>query len=331
MAHSVFFGREEDPMLPAILVPLDGSKCAECALPVAAMLAERTSGALHLVHVHVPFEPIGKCPETINISIADVERERRDMEQAYLARLQAPLQFGKRFTVTRALREGRVAETLISYAEQFAIGLIVMTTHGCGPVVRVWLGSVVEGLLRQSTVPLLLVRPNPNGEPSAPIAGFRHVLIPLDGSTRAEDVITPALSLADASATFTLVRVVVPPHLLAALLRRDAHTLEDEEIQRRRDTACDELATAAARVFPAGTRVETRVITADNPAAAIFEQARMSGCDLLAISPRGRSGRRQVLMGSVADKLLRISECPVLVVPERRQAVGTEPGITLSR
>src|SRR5205823_5964004 len=113
--------------------------------------------------------------------------------------------------VTSSVLEGPVTEAIEEHARATGTDLIVMTTHGRGALSRFWLGSVADDLVRRLSVPVLLLRPSEKGPAPAALPGFRHVLIPLDGTALAEQALEPALQLAGpTSAQFTLLRVVAP-------------------------------------------------------------------------------------------------------------------------
>src|SRR5262249_17667380 len=108
--------------------------------------------------------------------------------------------------------EGGIAESVRVAAESTGADLVVMTTHGRGPVGRFWLGSVADALVRELSMPLLVVQPHVavpdlRREPLLP-----HLLLPLDGSPLAEPMIEPAVALGRLfDADYTLLRAIKPP------------------------------------------------------------------------------------------------------------------------
>jgi nucleotide-binding universal stress UspA family protein len=304
--------RKEFAMLSKIMVPLDGSPFGECALPLAEALARRSGAAIHLVHVNVPlYVMYGAGPAGPFVFTPGPEAERYEQERQYLLSVYQRVSATPDVTVTYAQLDDPVISSLIDYAETMEISLIVMTTHGRGPFVRFWLGSVADGLVRRARVPILFVRPDI--EEKAPPDPFRRVLIPLDGSELAEQAIGPALDVAGRDqVNYTLVRVVEPYMALDSALRR-VPVLEHEETRRREEEARAYLAAMADRLAPE-THVSTQVMLGDHPAATLMVMAEERPFDLIAISTHGRGGINRLLLGSVADKVLRASHCPVLVV-----------------
>jgi nucleotide-binding universal stress UspA family protein len=139
-----------------ILVPLDGSALANDALTYAAGLAKLCGADVTLLMVIPPIETVIETPgESIAIDTQWENRRRRG--ETYLAALcRQPEYQGLQLRPRVAM--GPVAETILDYAEDHAVDLIVMTTHGRSGLSRwVW-GSVADKLLRAAPVPVLLVR-----------------------------------------------------------------------------------------------------------------------------------------------------------------------------
>ena len=143
-------------MYRSILVPLDGSAAAEEALPMALSLARRFAAALTIIHVHVPIWGVygeGGLYDPL------IDREIRDGMQAYLNGVVKRISTGTDISLSSAVLEGLVPGAIKRHATESGVDLVVMTTQGRGPVARFWLGSVADRLVRQSTIPILFVRP----------------------------------------------------------------------------------------------------------------------------------------------------------------------------
>src|SRR5205085_3150383 len=109
--------------------------------------------------------------------------------------------------VETAVLDGQVVATLCKHAAEVKANLMVMTTHGRGPLSRFWLGSTTDELVRHTPVPLLVYRPTPDKPPPADFR-FHRILVPLDGSDVAEEALGPAAEMArlmDAGLTFVRV------------------------------------------------------------------------------------------------------------------------------
>lgn len=237
---------------------------------------------------------------------------------------------------TTVVPAGNVARSLAREAIEMSADLIVMSTHGHGALRRAWLGSTADALLRLAPCPILLVRPpetgeadgssghgNPAGQehdPSprvidpSPTPPFRHLIVPLDGSPAGEEVLPHAVALlAGEPGRISLIRVVADlPATISPYVRAPADA--ERERTRLREPARDYLETVADRLgSDANVEVDIQVEAATQPAAAILDFARDAGADGIALSSRGRGGVARLLLGSVADKVIRGSSVPVLV------------------
>jgi nucleotide-binding universal stress UspA family protein len=145
-------------MFTRIVVPLDGSKLAESALPQATDLARLCGAELRLVRVvdFMTLEKTGAYGLALEYAppqdVFDVEMEEAD---SYLREVAATLRTSG-FTVTTEILRGRVAQVLADIGQPG--DLVVMASHGRGGLSRWFLGSVAEDLVRRSTVPVMLIR-----------------------------------------------------------------------------------------------------------------------------------------------------------------------------
>ncbi len=139
-------------MYNKILVPLDGSKLAECVLDHAKVIVGEPN-EITLLYVIEPLEvPLSSEKYKRNIE-ADAGKAAKD----YLKRTAAKLKRGGGAPKTEVVF-GKPAKTIVSYAADSGANLIVMATHGRSGVQRWFLGSVADAVLHSASVPVLLVR-----------------------------------------------------------------------------------------------------------------------------------------------------------------------------
>ena len=288
-----------------IVVPLDGSPLAESALSVAASIAREKDLPLELVRVVVPLIPApGVEAATLEDEASSAARDREAVD--YLADAGARVTREHRLPVSVSVLRGRAVDAVAAHADGAA--LVVMTTHGRGGLSRAWLGSVTDGLVRRLECPMLVVRPPEHPTPFAP---FHRVLIPVDGSGTAEQVIEDAVWLAGHGAEYVLLSVVTPVTALLGVLagRTTGPEVETESM----DVAAKYLHALAQRVRPSVEHLRIEVLLDASPWAAILDFADKEQCDLIAMATRGRSGLGRLALGSVADKVLRSATLPVLL------------------
>jgi nucleotide-binding universal stress UspA family protein len=243
-----------------------------------------------------------------------LDRQIREQEQQYLEGIIKRLSTVAPTPITWALREGAVADGILEEATTTGTGLIVMTTHGRGPVSRFWLGSVADDLVRRAPCPLLLVRPQETTPDPTQEPVLRHVVIPLDGSAVSEQVLEQAVALGRLlEADFTLLRVVkpvlFPGHDPTELRELPLGQPLAEQMQSEARTYLEGV---AERLRAQSLRVQTRVVVHTQPAVSILDQSLQVPNSVIALATHGRTGLKR-LLGSVADKVIRGASVPVLV------------------
>jgi len=303
-----------------ILVPLDGSELAEQALPLATALARASDAELHLVHVFVPYAARADMPGAV-LDNSEIERTLEEQSTQYLRsvteRISAELPSHVRADPvrTRPIRSPysesvAVVDRLRRTAARLHPDLIVLATHARGGLGRAWLGSVADALIRRVNVPTLLVHPREDAPVHASV--FRHILVPLDGSRLAEESIPLAARLAAlGDARVTLLRVVIPQIAVghpSLVLQFNVDQLEHHRRAAKRYV--DEVVERHRGAVPSMTG---EVVLAESPPRAILGWSQEHGVDLIAMSTHGRSGFRRFMLGSVADKIIRGANVPVLL------------------
>jgi nucleotide-binding universal stress UspA family protein len=295
-----------------ILVPLDGSRLSEQALPLAQRLAAATGAALQLVRVHVnptAWEVYTDAVAGGSAPIPDTTSE----EAAYLDERAAQARAAG-LEVTTSLLEGRVAPAIARRARAVA-DLVIMTTHGRGPLSRFWLGSVADELMRTLDRPILLIRPTIEALAVAGSPPYRRILIPLDASEGSAVAIEAAIALGSAETEYVLLHVVdVPVPALGVPIPMGA---EAEPAGARESTVAERLEGIAAGLRARDLKARTRVEFGVGAAKGILDAAEREAPDLIVMATHGPGRVERMLLGSVADKIVRASEEPVLVVPVR--------------
>jgi nucleotide-binding universal stress UspA family protein len=299
-------------MFETIIVPADGSPQDETTAGVGARIARQCKATLRFVRVHV-------SPEQDIEPFPGIDEDVECIEEAYLKQIASGtrMQFGR--TVETELLTGPVGPAIAERAASLASPLVVMSTHGRTGFSRLWLGSVADAVVRNSKVPVLLLRIPPRSatEPPSPPLRFNRVVVPLDGSEFAERVLEPVVTLTALDhGCIHLVRVleqVVIPEYPFAYVTPRLETTEELEDRKQRATAYLENLAVHIRARDGIKDVSTEVVADEAVSTAILEAAKGRSADLVAVATHGRGASRLVI-GSVADKVLRGSACAVLVV-----------------
>ncbi|HSG80841.1 MAG TPA: universal stress protein [Gemmatimonadota bacterium] len=296
-------------MYKRVIIPVDGSSFSEQAIPYARAIAQRAGARLTVVLVHSPlvWHSAAMAPMPL---LQDWEGRHRQREAAYLDERAGEL--AAQGIVTEAERlEGEVAHRLIERAKSDA-DLLVMATHGRAGLERAWLGSVADEVVHHVKLPVLMIRPQTEGDRQADVR-FRHLLIATDGSRAAAAAVQQAVQVARLfKARLTLLRVVAVPAGLSSPYIPHAASMDRKITEERKEEAEAFLEQLAAQL-DVGTELKTRVVQAYHPARGILDAIAELGCDLVSVGTHRRTRLARIVLGSVADKVVRAAEVPVLI------------------
>jgi nucleotide-binding universal stress UspA family protein len=332
-------------MFTSILVPLDGSRRAEAALPLAARVAHQTGATLVLVRVVSVLSEYWPTINTAYPSLTEAAVETDLAEaSAYLEEVASTRELAG-LSVKTAVHYGPVVPTILSVATSYTSNLIVLCSHGSAGMIHWMMGSVAEKIARHATAAVLVVREGkvPSGSVSADASGPVRMLVPLDGSVSAQAALEPGTALLSAfalpgqQAALHLVRICQPPSASAG---HPDHGCQDEEAFAR----AKESLHATVNQIQAGTLapciserrlpVTWSVVCDMDVASALVgiaepgEQAHNSdstaGCQFIAMSTHGRSGFQRWMLGSITERVLHATTLPILIVrpPSTQQSAG---------
>jgi nucleotide-binding universal stress UspA family protein len=298
-----------------ILVPLDTSRLAEQALPTVGAMARAANADVRLVLVHQPRPAAGYPDAPWNAAHFGTERTYLDDTARGLSR-----DFG--IHVSTQHPNGPPAESAIEAATEWGADLVVIATHGRTGVARAWAGSMADRVMRSLDVPVLMLRAASDASDAGSEApreshGVRRILIPLDGSSRAERIIESALAVGGRTATYVLVRAVPPVPLALPYCDNYAFTSASPvDVEATNAAAVDArryLERVAHALTEHGVPVGATIVGVTHRAASLVtEAARAHRVDLIALASHGRNAARFVL-GSVTDDLLKAGTTPLLV------------------
>jgi nucleotide-binding universal stress UspA family protein len=298
-------------MYTTIMVPTDCSGFDREAIRVALRLAEKTRAKLHLVRVSTSAAFLGMAATTDGLALsAEALQQELDTELAELHALAAECRMITNADITTALEQGSVPDALAGYANRNDVDVIIISTHGRRGFARFSLGSVTDSLIRLTTIPVLVVKP-PRSYLNPQVGdAFRRIVVPLDGSALAEQILPRIAELADLEgAELTLLYVLKP------------QTYAQQQIQDpllpwwEKDIASAEayLFPMAAKLRRRGLTVSSDIVIGENVAEKIAEFARCEKADLIAIATHGRGGLSRLIHGSVADALTKSARASVFV------------------
>jgi nucleotide-binding universal stress UspA family protein len=297
-----------------VLFPTDLSEGAKRAFPQAAFLADWHDAELHLLNVtgrhrHDYEETKEHFPLSDDTLAEWLRRPSKSVSGSKWPDLEAlPI-------MQTQLESVEPAERIIDYAEDEDIDLVVMGTHGRRGVDRMLFGSVTEEVVRRAPCPAFTVRTDADVTPGQAV---RRVLTPVDFSDASETAIQHAKELAlTYGAEIDLLHVVEEPFYPPAYGYEPASFPTAEVVENVEDQLGD---LAREKIGYEHVMIEART---GNPASEILDYMEENDIDLTVIATHGRTGLDRVLLGSVAERVLRQSPKPVFVVkPDRKSLVS---------
>lgn len=300
-----------------ILLPLDGSSVAEEAVAHAIAVASRSGAEIHLLHVQESYshtDATDQNPDPV------VWRLRRAELRSYLNRLAERL-IKRDIPVTISIVEGRPAEQIVEYCEEKQIDLIIFTAYGKGGISRFHFGSTAQKVLSGSGRSFMVVRPGevPLSDPQT--AGYRRILVSMDGSPRSEWVACQVASMMRGQdVELILLQVIAIPEM-----PRRMPITQEERATREKFVECNRRAAQAyleevARQLQNGITVRPQLFVAQNVAERIYATAAELKVDLIAMSAHDWQSGAQQVVGSVCHTIMCHSEVPVLVFQDLPEA-----------
>lgn len=295
-----------------ILFATDGSQSAREARAFVAALPLAAGDAIHVVcvaHAGPAEMAYGTAPGGEQWIFDQIVQSARQAAEKILAQ-EASALARDGVTVTTSLLEGAPAHAILQAGADLPADLIVLGSRGHTGIEDLILGSVARNVGRHARQPVLIAH--------APEQGLRRVVLGADGSAHARDATAFLLRLPLPAETEVLVvNVARPPHADALMTLWDpgAARQAEEELRRRARLAGERCVEEAVEVLRQGGRRATGVLREGDPALELTNLAADDGADLIVAGARGGSRIADLLVGSVADHLLRTAGRSVLLVP----------------
>ena len=306
-------------MYKNIMVPTDGSGFDREAILVALRVAERCEAKVRLVRVITAgaFFGISGSAEAAVLPIEALRLEQ-DAALSELYALAAECRSESSADITVDLEQGPVADVLEGYAKRNGIDLIVISSHGRRGIARLSLGSVTDSLIRETTIPVLVVKPKASYLNPEASKQFSRIVVPLDGSSLAEQILARVVPLAKfEEAEVTLLHVISP--IDDRYETGESRAVHFPWWSKRFAAAQAYLSRRASEIRAEGIPTSIDVVVGEKVSDAITDYSRRERADLIAIATHGRGGLARVIRGSVADAVTKSAMSSTLVFhPERR-------------
>ncbi len=318
-------------MYTRILAPLDGSELSEQVLPHAQAFASGLSLPITLLTAIEPWHP--SIGESLNPELHshETEEHRTRHAQHYLDFVATRMR-GAGVAANTAIPRGDPAEAIVQNAAQEHGTLITMSSHGRSGLARWWMGSIADRVLHTADAPLLMIRSHQNpgaAQERAP----EMLIVPVDGSGAAEQVLPHVAYLASTlGITVQLLQITISEAEYYQAMSMGLRVLPPQlpsfqSLSSRIDhDARSYIGCIRDRLMQQGVqRVEAQIMQG-SPADCIVEMATANPNSLVAMTTHGRSGMGRMILGSVAERVVRQSGGPVLLIrsSDQPQAPLTE-------
>ena len=304
-------------MSSTVLLTLDGSDKDERGIAGAAALASLANASIHVIHViAATYDRLSVLTDALVTTSEQEDAHRAIERQLETAAEQLRKQIAG--TVTCAVVQGNdAAETLLEQIDERQAAFVVMATRAAGVVGRAIRGSVADRLVRDSPKPVLLVPPRAEHLGGNQLQ-FRRVLVPFDGSQVALLAMKHLLALPRAEELELVFLQVVAPERTGGYPMppgMEGDAIPATEWTRVSAVVAEQQLTALAEPLRReGRHVDIRVIESQHAHEVILEAVRGELVELIAMTTRGAGGLRRLVLGSVAEQVVRNSEVPVLLV-----------------
>jgi nucleotide-binding universal stress UspA family protein len=297
-------------MFKHILIPLDGSKMAEAALPAAAFLADKFASRVTLIHVverNAPREVHGQT------HLKNAQEAASYLREVSLRAFAAGIPVDCHVHETEV---DNVAGSIVAHADELKHDLVIMCSHGRGKSLHLFMGSIAQRVIGLGSLPVLITHPDEQG--SAPPFSCRNILVPLDGDPDHAEALPIAKNIARACEAALHLATVVPRFSSLSGEAKVSGRMSPATASRILEMAykdAQELIRAEQESLRSqGFTVSGHVLRGD-PAEMITDAANTSSVDLTVLATHGKTGMKAFWEGSVAHRICSFSRVPLLLIP----------------
>ena len=310
-------------MYKAIMVPTHGEDTERPALAVAINLALKWNAELRLVQVDTSAPAL----EAGTIGFAETEDFSSAWHSAREKRLTALVAECRAWGVAAVpvMEEGLAGPALTRYAESSGVDFIVIASHARGGLKRISMGSVTDYVIRNTHLPVLVVKPHATFVSNVPGTDVPRILVPLDGSAVAEGILQHVEALAlGLNARVILLQILSPFEDPRQAIMDPAMPWWETQVA----SGQTYLSRVAEFLTGKGLTVQQEVVSGERVPEGIISFAEREHVDLIALATRGTGGLRRLVLGAVADELSRKSPISVLVFHPELITTETHDRIT---
>jgi nucleotide-binding universal stress UspA family protein len=303
-------------MFNSILVPLDGSQLAECVLPHAAAFARAFDAEITLLRI-LEKNQTGVTAQLFDLLNWQIQKTKASL---YLEEIEGRLKESN-IRVRSVILEGLVAEGINEYAQNQGIKLIILSSHGRHGLTQWGISSITQKIILSAPTSVFIVRAHQQNISSVELSAiplYQHILVPLDGSQRAEHVLPIITQLAHVhKPKIHLVHVVHPPEMARQMPPASEDIdLSNRVVARNREEAGHYLEQVKSRSYLDDITVQPHLVTSDHTAAALYQVVEQEHIDIVILNAHGYSGKHQWPYGSVVNNFILYGKVSLLIVQD---------------
>ena len=300
-------------MINHILVPLDGSTLAECVLPHVSAIAPVTNARVTLVHVMEPLQDRnGPAVDPVEWHL------RKQNSEKYLEQVASRLNDLGLLGVERMILEGNPANSVVDFARNNNVDLIILSTHGQSGLSGWNVSSVVQKILLRSYKSILLVRAYLPSSAEVTKVHYKRLFLGMDCSPRSEFVLPIAISLAQYHNSHLILETVIERPQSINRLPPSGQDVEllNKFIEKNSQAASHYLDQLVAQFSMKEIEITTHVSIGDNDISVLHDMAEESNADLILLAAHGSTGERRWPYGSVTTSFIAYGNTSLMIMQD---------------
>ena len=297
-----------------IVVPIDFSEMSVQAIQIAKQLARRFGASIHLAHVrqfNYAADFVAPAPPIVPFSFMTYEQEGEQTALTGLKKVAS--ECGASSATCDVLSGAPPFDEICRLAQTVPADLVVMPTHGRTGLKHVFLGSTAERIVQHSSCPVLVTRRNRAQSKNGSRFSIKTILVPVDFSNCSREGLKYAIGFAN---EFAAKIILLHATYLGYVYSSEGTAIYDiPGLQKAARRTAERKMREFVRSMSFGSVKYETVFTEGSPVLDICAFAKDHDVDLIITSTHGFTGFTHVLIGSIAEQVVRHAPCSVLVVP----------------
>jgi nucleotide-binding universal stress UspA family protein len=304
----------EAALINHILVPLDGSTLAECVLPHITAIAPVTNARVTLLHVMQPLQN-GRASGAVDPIEWHLQKQN---SEKYLDQIVSQLNQLGLLGVERVILEGNPANSVVDFARNNNVDLIILSTHGQSGLSSWNVSSVVQKILLRSYKSILLVRAYVPSSTEMTKVRYKRLFLGMDGSPRSEFALPFAISLAQFHKSQLILETVIekPQTISRMPLSDEDEKLINHFVEKNYEAATHYLEQLVTQFSTKDLKIKAHVSIGDHAIAILHDLAEESNADLVLLVAHGYSGERRWPYGSVTTSFIAHGNSSLLIMQD---------------